>query len=96
MAAATSTINLKVDPEVKEQAKRVFDALGLDMSTAINLFLRQAIRANGIPFLLINSHQLGYVNPPQIYIPRVSSAGVVVPADWDDPEDDIYDAAFSD
>jgi DNA-damage-inducible protein J len=43
-------INIRVDSEIKAQAQDVFSALGLDMTTAINIFLRQAIRQRSIPF----------------------------------------------
>ena len=36
--------------EVKAAAERIFDELGLNMTTAVNIFLRQTIRTNGIPF----------------------------------------------
>ena len=49
-----TNINIRVDNEVKVQAQEVFASLGLDMSSAINIFLRQAIRRNGIPFDLSN------------------------------------------
>lgn len=45
-----TTINLRVDETVKKEASELFEDLGLDMSTAVNLFLRQAIRHGGIPF----------------------------------------------
>ena len=38
--------------EVKLAAERIFNELGLNMTTAVNIFLRQTIRANGIPFAL--------------------------------------------
>jgi len=47
---ANTNINIRVDSEVKNKAQEVFLALGLDMTSAINIFLRQAIRKNGIPF----------------------------------------------
>lgn len=46
----STNLNIRTDKDVKAQAERIFDALGLNMSTAINIFLRQAIRENGIPF----------------------------------------------
>lgn len=46
----STNLNIRTDKEVKAQAEKIFDALGLNMSTAINIFLRQAIRENGIPF----------------------------------------------
>lgn len=45
-----TTINVRVDETVKKQANALFEELGLDMSTALNLFLRQAISYGGIPF----------------------------------------------
>ena len=50
MANATSNMNIRMDKEVKEQAQKIFAQLGMDMTTAVNVFLRQAIRHNGFPF----------------------------------------------
>ncbi len=46
----TTNLNIRTDKEIKIQAEKIFAELGLNMSTAINIFLRQAIRENGIPF----------------------------------------------
>lgn len=46
----STNLNIRIDKEVKLQAEKIFDALGLNMTTAVNIFLRQAIRENGIPF----------------------------------------------
>ncbi len=42
--------NAKVDKDVKEKAEAIFNELGLDMNTAINIFLKKVINENGIPF----------------------------------------------
>jgi len=47
---AVSNINVRVENEVKTKAQEVFSSLGMDMTTAINIFLRQSIRQYGIPF----------------------------------------------
>ncbi len=47
---ATINLNIRTDKVVKEQAEEIFNALGLNMTTAINMFLRTAIREHGIPF----------------------------------------------
>ena len=52
MANATSNMNIRMDKEVKEQAQKIFAQLGMDMTTAVNVFLRQTIRHNGFPFEL--------------------------------------------
>ena len=53
MALTNTNLNIRVESDVKTKAQNVFLALGLDMTTAINIFLRQAIRKNGIPFDLV-------------------------------------------
>ena len=50
--ATDANVNIWVDDEIKDKAQQVFSALGLDMASAINVFLRQAINHNGIPFEL--------------------------------------------
>lgn len=45
-----STITVRVDDSVKRQAADIFKEVGMDMSTAINVYLKQVIRSNGIPF----------------------------------------------
>lgn len=47
-----TNLNIRTDKEVKAAAEKVFGALGLNMTTAVNIFLRQSIRENGIPFAL--------------------------------------------
>ena len=47
---STSNMNIRMDSEIKEQAQKIFAEFGLDMTTAINIFLRQAIRERGMPF----------------------------------------------
>lgn len=49
---AKTTANISIDSEVKEKAQELFADFGLDLSTAIGLFLRQAIRENAIPFAI--------------------------------------------
>lgn len=46
----TTNLNICIDKTVKENSEKVFEELGLNMSTAVNIFLRQVIRVNGIPF----------------------------------------------
>ncbi|MBR4058595.1 MAG: type II toxin-antitoxin system RelB/DinJ family antitoxin [Lachnospiraceae bacterium] len=45
-------ISLRVDDELKRNAERAFDDIGLSMSTAINIFLKTVVRENRIPFEL--------------------------------------------
>ena len=45
-----ATMTIRTNGEVKKTAAALFDDLGLDMSSAINMFLRECIRRDGIPF----------------------------------------------
>ena len=46
----TTNLNVRTEKVVKEKAEAIFNELGLNMTTAINIFLRTTIRENGIPF----------------------------------------------
>ncbi len=46
----TTSIYARVEPEIKEQAEIVLNKLGIPMSNVINIFLRQIILQNGLPF----------------------------------------------
>lgn len=48
MAKVSTSISL--DADIKTKAQELFADLGLDLSTAINMFLRQSVAENGIPF----------------------------------------------
>ena len=45
-------LNVRVDNAIKKQAEAVFTALGMNMSTGINIFLAQVARSRAIPFAL--------------------------------------------
>lgn len=49
---ATTNLNIRTEKDIKEQAELIFSELGLNMTTAINMFLRTTIREKGIPFAL--------------------------------------------
>ena len=49
---ATTNLNIRVDKDIKDQADQIYSELGLNMTTAINMFLRTTIREHGIPFAL--------------------------------------------
>lgn len=48
--ANTTNLNIRVDEELKRKAEAIFNELGLNMSTAMNMFLRYSVRYGGIPF----------------------------------------------
>ena len=47
---AKVSTNISIDADVKRQAQELFSALRLDLSTAINIYLKKAIATQGIPF----------------------------------------------
>ena len=47
---ATVPTQIRIDREIKARATALFASLGLDMSSAVNLFLRQCVLRGGIPF----------------------------------------------
>lgn len=48
--SSTSNISIRMDSELKTAAEALFDELGMNISTAFNIFVRQALRERGIPF----------------------------------------------
>lgn len=50
MSKNISSVSFRIDTEIKNQADKLFAELGLNMTTAFNIFLRQSIRERCIPF----------------------------------------------
>ena len=48
--ANSVNINIRVDPELKRKAEAVYAELGMNLSTALNVFLRSSVRYGGLPF----------------------------------------------
>jgi DNA-damage-inducible protein J len=43
-------VNIRIDEDLKVRADSIFDELGLNMTTAFTMFIRQTVRQGGIPF----------------------------------------------
>lgn len=50
MAGSTTNISIRMDAELKAQADALFADLGMNLSTAFNIFVRQSLREGRIPF----------------------------------------------
>lgn len=50
MAGRTTNISIRMDADLKKQADALFSELGMNLSTAFNIFVRQSLREGGIPF----------------------------------------------
>lgn len=46
----TATLNMRVDPWVKEEAERVYAQFGMNLTDAVNVFLHKSIMEGGLPF----------------------------------------------
>lgn len=49
---ATTPTQIRIDSDIKAQANALFADLGLDMSSAVNLFLHQCVLRSGLPFAI--------------------------------------------
>lgn len=50
---ANSIIQFRIDEDLKAQATAIYDKLGIDLSTAIRMFLKRSVYVNGIPFSMV-------------------------------------------
>jgi len=50
--AKTTNLSIRIDTKLKHEAEDLFGALGMNITTAFNIFLRQSLRAQGIPFTI--------------------------------------------
>ena len=52
MANQTTNISIRMDVDLKDAAEELFDELGLSLSAAFNVFVRQSLRERAIPFTI--------------------------------------------
>lgn len=50
MTSSSVNVTVRMDPTVKAQADELYASLGMDMSTAVNMFVRQCLRERQLPF----------------------------------------------
>jgi len=50
------TIQVRIDQKIKNQAKKILDEVGLDMTSAIKVYLNQIVISKGIPFSIITEN----------------------------------------
>lgn len=61
-----TTIQLRIDKKTKDQAKKTFEAVGLDMSSGIKVYLKQVARAQAIPFEIRTANGFTHAQEQQI------------------------------
>lgn len=78
-AMLTADVRSRVEPELKREAAAILKAAGLDVSTAIRLFLRSVVETGGLPIVLLRP------NPATLAAIKASKAGKVTDTFLDDP-----------
>lgn len=53
-----ATLNIRIEENLKNKAQKTFNNLGLDMSTAVKMFLHQSVKENALPFHPANNPKL--------------------------------------
>lgn len=91
-----ATLTITIDSDVKADADKLYKSMGMNLTTAINVFLRKSLQVGGMPFTPTAGIRGVWVNPSDALIPRRSTDGApILPADWDDEEDSVYDSLYS-
>jgi DNA-damage-inducible protein J len=89
---SVTNINIRTDSEIKAKAQEIFVSLGLDMTTAINLFLRQTVKHRDLPFVIgVTSATDRTPDKSQRPPFRFGELRFDISDDFDDPLDDFKD-----
>lgn len=67
----TATLNIRVNPEVKENAESVLAQLGIPMATAIDMYLKQISLVGGIPFSIVLPKAANSVNADMMSVTQI-------------------------
>ena len=91
--AKEATLQVRMDADLKRQVEELYKKLGTSFAEAVRIFAKQSIAEEGLPFTprLNAPHLTEYVRklPEAGYVNE--SGDYVLPADWNNPEDDIYE-----
>ncbi len=83
-------VNIRIEDELKARADDIFEELGLNMTTAFTMFIRQTIRQGGIPFKVTTKVKDPFYNPENMRILRQSikeaEEGKLITKTWDELE----------
>lgn len=67
----SATLNLRVDPKVKESAEMILEQLGIPMATAIDMYLKQISLVGGIPFSVVLPKAPDSVNTERMSVSQI-------------------------
>ena len=79
----TSNVYARIEPDVKEKAEAILNDIGIPASVAINMYYKQIIISNGIPFKVING------------IPKQINLGLMSKKEFDDDMENRYEEALN-
>lgn len=71
---ANALVQVRIDEELKDRATAIYDALGIDLSTAIRMFLKRSVMVNGIPFSMILQDSFDKAQNAAIALKMLSNA----------------------
>ena len=61
-APKTATFQMRINPEVKSEAEKLFAKCGLSFTDAVNVFLQQALNVGGMPFVITSDSKVALRN----------------------------------
>lgn len=71
---ASTLVQIRVDEDLKNEAASIYERLGLDLPTAIRVFLKKSVEESGIPFSL-KVEKKGFPSGRQKGVPQASKRG---------------------
>jgi DNA-damage-inducible protein J len=100
MATTKSNVNVKIDTDVKELASQLLARMGIDQTTAIDMFFRQVIAERRLPFQPVVTMSLDEQiiaaalrrNPKRVTLPTDENGNVIIDKE---KHPDIYDWAVN-
>ena len=85
-----ATIQIRIDEKIKKSAKKVLDSIGMDMSSAVKVYLQQIVTTQGIPFPLLTENGLTMKQEKEILLASDEARrGVNVSGPFDNAKDFI-------
>ena len=89
----TAELKLRIDPELKNSATKVYSQWGLNLTDAVTMFLHQSVAEGGLPFSMKmpKTTPVFNWNNPDIVNVDGKAGHAILPAEWDSDEDAVYD-----
>ena len=61
--SGVTNLNIRIDRDLKAQADKLFNDMGMNLTTAVNVFVRQAVLERAIPFKIHRDHEITASKP---------------------------------